>query len=72
MNRIAQFLLLPATAAVVFWAGQAVLMPHSTAAHAENLTERISKLPDAQGKAAPPLPKRPTLVKFWAAGVRCA
>ena len=66
MNRIAQFLLLPATAAVVFWAGQAVLMPHSTAAHAENLTERISKLPDAQGKAAPPLPKRSTLVKFWA------
>ena len=38
MNRIAQFLLLPAAAAAVFWAG----------------------------KAAPPLPKRPTLVKFWA------
>ena len=66
MNRIAQFLLLPAAAAAVFWAGQAVLMPHSAAAHAESLTERIGKLPDDQGKAAPPLPKRPTLVKFWA------
>ena len=66
MNRIARFLLLPAAAAAVFWAGQAVLMPHSAAAHAENLTERIGKLPDDQGKAAQPLPKRPTLVKFWA------
>ena len=66
MNRITQFLLVPAAAAAVFWAGQAVLMPHSTAANAENLTERISKLPDAQGKAAPPLSKRPTLIKFWA------
>ena len=56
MNRIAQFLLLPASAAAVFWVGQAVLMPHSTAAHAESLTERIGKLPDSQGKSA--LPQR--------------
>ena len=66
MNRITQFLLVPAAAAAVFWAGQAVLMPHSAAAHAESLTERIGKLPNDQGKAAPPLPRRPTLVKFWA------
>ena len=66
MKRITQLLLIPASAAVVFWAGQSLRMPHSAVAHAESLTDRINKLPDPQGKTLPPLPKRPTLIKFWA------